>query len=290
MEELCGSKIATCDEQITTDSAIPIMHNLDSNSSDTVESVHESEQILKSDDNIINQPPHGPTPVPSIGTEQERTSSISEKRKRCETSRTELSRNSKKNTTYRKNEIAHTFLNQQQSRNATLDKMADNLQKNPKYGEVQKEVIDKLKTILDPKLPTFYNDYYEMLTILGNDWVRGCFMNETDDMLRGYVDYILRRHRAGLPLVLELGGSVPQYPPPNPAFMSYAYGMANLPSHMLHHVASQSPSSVNTSPVVNLRNMNAPVNVIDDDQATPSPCTPSSNRHPPTSDFYYTWP
>jgi hypothetical protein len=105
------------------------MHNLDSNSSDTVESVHESEQILEADDNIINQPPHGPTPIPSIGTEQERTSSISEKHKRCETSRTELSRNSKKNTTYRKNEIAHTFLNQQQSRNATLDKMADNLQK-----------------------------------------------------------------------------------------------------------------------------------------------------------------
>jgi hypothetical protein len=66
MEELCGSKIATCDEQITTDSAIPIMHNLDSNSSDTVESVHESEQILEADDNIINQPPHGPTPIPSI--------------------------------------------------------------------------------------------------------------------------------------------------------------------------------------------------------------------------------
>lgn len=48
--------------------------------------------------------------------------------------------------------------------------MVDNLQKNPKYGDVQKEVIDRLKTMLDSTLPTFHSDYYDTLTVLGNDW------------------------------------------------------------------------------------------------------------------------
>lgn len=51
----------------------------------------------------------------------------------------------------------------------------------------------------------FHNDYYDMPVVLkkiiGLD-MRGC-LNEADDMLRKYVDYILRCYRADLLLISD---------------------------------------------------------------------------------------
>ena len=113
-------------------------------------------------------------------------------------------------------------------------------------------------------------------------------MNLEDDMLRGYIDYILRRYRAGLPLIPDTGGSVSHYPSPNPTFMPYPYGMVNTP-HILHHVASHAPPPMSASPAANQGNMNntSHTNVSGDDHATP--CTPTSNLRPSLSDFHYSW-
>lgn len=69
-------------------------------------------------------------------------------------------------------------------------------------------VIDRLKVkgVLDPTLPAFHIDYYDMLDILENNCgERILHIHEAYDMLRGYVDCMLCRYHTSLPLILYIG-------------------------------------------------------------------------------------